>query len=239
MPGNAGDRPDEMNAIRHEDHATGVRLVLLDRPDSRNAIDASVVAGISSAVDGAPGPVVVVGSTDPRAFSAGADLKLSDSERAATSNALYGLYREMSTSPKVIVAAASGHAVGGGAQLLIASDIRVVSPDVSIRFVGAGHGLVVGAWGLPSLVGRGRAMDLCISMRSVGAEEAKAIGLVDRVVPDPLEAAMDYASYMATLHERALAGIKRVVSLSMVNEALEEESALNASWRGHVPETPK
>lgn len=223
-----------MAAVRYHDDPRGIRSILLDRPETRNAIDAEVVAGIRQGLTGAPGPAVVLGSTDPRAFSSGADLTLHDAERADVSDSLYGLYRDMRTSAKITVAGASGPAVGGGAQLLIASDIRIVSPRATFRFLGPGHGLVVGAWGLPSLIGRGRAMDLCLSMRTVDAEEALAIGLVDRVVEDPLESALEYAAMVAELDHSAVAAVKEVISIPSVDHALEAERRHNSTWEGEV-----
>lgn len=223
-----------MSAIRYQDDSQGIRSILIDRPETRNAIDAEVVAGIHRGLETARGPVVVLGSTDPRAFSSGADLDLPDQARAEVSDSLYRLYRFMRDSAKVIVAAASGPAVGGGAQLLIAADLRIVSPDATIRFLGPGHGLVVGAWGLPSLVGRGRAMDLCLSLRTVGADEALAIGLVDRVVEDPLASALEYATAVAALDHSAVAAVKKVIAVGSVDDALEAERSHNSAWGGEV-----
>src|SRR3954467_6370006 len=90
-----------------------------------------------------------------------------DPERAAVSALLYALYGRMTSSDAIIVAALGGAAVGGGAQLAIAADLRVASPGAHVRIAGPGHGLAVAAWGLPSLVGRGRAVDLCLTMRHV------------------------------------------------------------------------
>lgn len=226
-----------MPAVRHQDDPRGIRRILLDRPKTRNAIDSEVVSGIRQGLATAPGPVVVLGSTDPRAFSSGADLGLPDAERATVSDSLYELYQEMQASPKIIIAAASGPAVGGGAQLLVASDIRIVSPRASIRFLGPGHGLVVGAWGLPSLVGRGRAMDLCLSMRTVDAEEALTIGLVDRVVEDPVVSALEYATAVMAVDHSAVAAVKEVVSIASVDDALGAERAHNSVWDGEVAAT--
>jgi enoyl-CoA hydratase len=223
-----------MAAVRYQDDPQGIRSILLDRPETRNAINAEMVAGIRQGLAGASGPVVVLGSTDPRAFSSGADLGLPDSERAEVSDSLYRLYQDIRASPRIIIAAASGPAVGGGAQLLISSDMRIVSAETTLRFLGPGHGLVVGAWGLPSLVGRGRAMDLCLSMRIVDAEEALAIGLVDRVVENPVESAIEYAAAVASLDHSAVAAVKRVVSIPSVDAALEAEREHNSTWGGEV-----
>lgn len=224
-----------MSGIKYEDDPRGFRLILLDRPKTRNALNEEVVAGINKGLMEGPGPVVVLGSTDPKAFSSGADLRLPDAERAVVSDSLYGLYQEMRQSPRIIVAAASGPAVGGGAQLLIASDIRIMSPDSTIRFLGPGHGLAVGAWGLPSLVGRGRAVDLCLSTRTVDAGEALAMGLADRILDNPLEAATEYAALVASLKPSVVAAVKRIVSIASVDEALAAERRHNSGWNGEVP----
>lgn len=219
----------------HVEDRDGVRVVLLDRPAKRNALDMSMVEAIREAIGSASSSAVVVGSTDPRSFSAGADLDLADTARAALSDAMYELYLFMRSTPKVLIAAASGHAVGGGAQLLIACDLRLAGPDTAIRFVGPGHGLVVGAWGLPSLIGRGRAMDLCLSMRSVGADEALAMGLVDRVVDEPLDRAFEYGTQVSDLDPATVATVKRIVAVGDIGEALRMERAENFAWDGAIP----
>jgi len=222
-------------ALRIEDDPRGFRTILIDRPATRNSIDRAVADGLREAIVGAPEASVVIGSTDPRAFSAGADLDLDDAERASVSDSLYALYQEMRASPRIIIAALSGSAVGGGAQLMIASDIRIAAADLVVRFMGPGHGLAVGAWGLPSLIGRGRALDLCLSMRPVLADEALAMGLIDRLAEDPLPEAIDYAAHVARLDSGAVRTLKRVVGLSVADGALAEERAHNATWDGSIP----
>lgn len=222
-------------SVRRESDPRGVPVVLLDRPGRLNALNMEAIDGIGEALRVA-GPVLVLGSTDRRAFSSGADLNLGDLERSAVSDALYRLYLEMRQSDTVVIAAADGHALGGGAQLLLASDMRIAGPDITIRFLGPGHGLVVGAWGLPSLVGRGRAAELCLSMRSVGADEALRIGLVERVVADPLEEALTLASSLLLLDPSAVAGVKRVVAIPDPLAALNQERARNSGWNGSMPQ---
>jgi enoyl-CoA hydratase/carnithine racemase len=212
----------------------GIPLVLLDRPQRRNALDLVTVEALREAV-GRGHPVLVIGSTSPEAFSAGADLAVGDSERATISEGLYQLYREMRAADTIILAAADGHAVGGGAQLLIASDIRIGGPRLSVRFLGPGHGLVVGAWGLPALIGRGRAIELCLTMRTVEAEEALRIGLVERIGADPLEEAVELGLLIAELEPRAVAGVKRLVAMSEGAAALEAEQRFNSGWSGSIP----
>src|SRR5688572_19929489 len=112
-------------SLRIDSPGPGVLRVLLDRFEKRNALDPPMVAALAEALRGPDCRAVVLGSSDPRVFSAGADLDLDASARASLSDELYSLYQDMRHSPMIIVAAASGPAVGGGAQLLLASDIRI------------------------------------------------------------------------------------------------------------------
>jgi enoyl-CoA hydratase/carnithine racemase len=214
----------------------GVLRVRLDRPERRNALDRPTLAALHD-VFTAPGePVVVLGSTSRAAFCAGADLRLGDDERAEVSDLLYVLYGRMTASDAIVVAALDGPAVGGGAQLAIAADLRVASAGARIQVAGPGHGLAVAAWGLPSLVGRGRAMDLCLTMRAVGAEEALAIGLVDRLVEHAEAGALELAAELAALDPAAAARVKHVAwGAARALEALEAERAGNrAGWSGSM-----
>ncbi|MCI0426201.1 MAG: enoyl-CoA hydratase/isomerase family protein [Actinobacteria bacterium] len=178
--------------------------------------------------------VIILGSTNGAAFSAGADLGLTDVDRAEVSRALYRLYHTIRSKGGIVLAAAGGHAVGGGAQLMLASDIRVVNPDFSIRFVGQGHGLVVGAWGLPALIGRGRALELMLTMRTVGAEEAYGLGLVDFVADDPLQRALRFADVVTGLPGEVVAAVKRISLIADPSKALTEEERQNRGWDGSV-----
>jgi enoyl-CoA hydratase/carnithine racemase len=208
----------------------------LDRPERRNALDRAVLEALLDAFAAPEEPVVVLGSTSPQAFCAGADLRLADAERAAVSDLLYELYGRMTSSGAIVVAALDGPAVGGGAQLAIAADLRVASPAARIQVAGPGHGLAVAAWGLPSLVGRGRAMDLCLTMRAVAAGEALAIGLVDRVVPDAAAGALELATELAALDPAAAARVKHVAwGAARALDALGAERAGNrAAWSGSM-----
>jgi enoyl-CoA hydratase len=225
----------DLDAVNFADDPRGFRIVTIDRPGTRNAIDREVVNSLRKGIATASGPVVILASSHRAAFSSGADIKLADSERAAVSDMLYALYEEMRASPKIVIAAASGHAVGAGAQLLLASDLRIAAPDLMVRFVGPGHGLAVGAWGLASLVGRGRAVDLCLSMRRVSADEALSIGLIDRMADNPLAEATKYAISICALEHSAVTAVKRVISISSLDQALAEERAHNAAWSGAIP----
>jgi enoyl-CoA hydratase/carnithine racemase len=216
--------------------AEDVLRLRLNRPDRLNAIDTALVVALGAAFDRVDARAVVLGSTTREAFCSGADRDLEDAERAEVSDLLYALYEKMVRLPVPIVVALEGHAVGAGVQLAIAGDLRLAGPRARLRVAGPGHGLAVAAWGLPSLVGRGRAMDLCLTMRAVGAEEALDMGLVDRVEEDPAAAAVDLASGLARLDPDAVGRVKRVVAEASGHlEALREERSGNrAAWSGSV-----
>ena len=225
----------ENSSLQVEQRGDGVLALWLDRPATRNALDHRLVTALQEAFATPGVRAFVLGSTDSRCFCAGADLSLSDSERAAVSDGLYKLYRVMVCVPAPIVAAIEGPAIGGGAQLAIASDLRIGSPTARLRFPGPGHGLSVGAWALPSLVGRGRAIDLCLTMRTVDAVEAAMIGLLDRLDPDARRAACATAAAFAQLDPEASARVKAITQdATGLLMALDAERAGNAAWSGSV-----
>jgi enoyl-CoA hydratase/carnithine racemase len=226
--------------------APAVARVLLDRPERRNAIDEDTVGELRAiahgVADDAETLVLVIGSSTPGIFSAGADLSIHDEARARVSTALYGLYEQLLQLPAVVIAAIDGPAVGGGAQLAIAADLRVLSRSAWLRFLGPGHGLAVGAWGLPSLVGRGRAMRMCLTGQVIAADTAATIGLADEVCADgvdPLVAAMEMSRALVTQDRDATRRVKRLVvdSCGLV-DAVRAEAAHNRQWHGSAPARP-
>jgi enoyl-CoA hydratase/carnithine racemase len=104
------------------------------------------------------------------------------------------------------------------------------------RFVGPGHGLAVGAWGLPSLVGRGRALDLCLTMRPVAAPEALELGLLDRLEDDPRAAAAALADEICALDPGAVARLKSITGTAtgLMAALAEERRGNHETWSGAV-----
>jgi enoyl-CoA hydratase/carnithine racemase len=215
----------------------GVVRLRLNRPSRHNAIDDQLLAGLRGALENIAGDpaarAVVLSSATPAMFCAGADLKVADAVRRQVSSDLYRLYQRMLSLPVPILAALTGPAVGGGAQLAIASDLRVAQPGTWLRFVGPGHGLAVGAWGLPSLIGRGRALDLCLSGRRIGAQAAADMGLVDRIAEDAEAHALDLAAEFSALDPGAVARTKALVGAGLP-AALESEAEGNRHWSGQA-----
>lgn len=213
----------------------GVLRVSLNRPERGNAIDNRLLERLLEAFAEPDAEAVVLGSESPAVFCAGLDRGLGVAERRRVSDGLYELYQLMLDSDAIIVAALNGHAVGGGIQLALASDVRIAGLDTSLRLAGPGHGLAVGAWGLPSLVGRGRALELCLSMRAVDGSEALRVGLVDRLEAAPGEAAVRLARQIAALDADAVKRCKRIVGRAAAcSEALALERQGNAGWSGEV-----
>jgi enoyl-CoA hydratase/carnithine racemase len=223
-------------ALLVDRESSGVLVVRLNRPARRNALDRSLVEALDATFTAVTERAVVLGSTDPACFSAGIDISMSDDERAEVSDQLYVLYERMIDLPVPIVAAVGGHAVGGGAQLAVAADLRVGNPATVIRFVGAGHGLAVGGWALPTLIGRGRAIELCTSMRPVGADEALATGLIGRVGEDALSGALAVARELTRLDTGAVGRLKAAIrDEAGLRQALHRERQENrAAWTGHI-----
>lgn len=226
--------------LRVDSPGPGIQRMLLDRPERRNALDADLVDTMAAALRDcaqSANRVIVLGSTTRGIFCSGADLDVDDATRARVSDNLYALYEAMIGHPAIVIAAVDGAAVGGGAQLAIASDLRVFSPGGWLRIVGPGHGLAVGSWGLPSLVGRGHALRLCLTGERVDAAEAARTGLADCVCDDdPLTAATELAGQLTELDADAVRRVKRiVVAGSELATSLRAEAEGNRQWAGAVP----
>jgi len=216
--------------LRIEHSPVGYRWLLLSRPERRNAIDLDLAQALRDALRQEETAPVVLASTDPRAFCAGADLNIPDADRATVSDLLYGCYEIMITRPGPVIAVISGPAVGGGAQLAAAADLRIAGPTAKLRWIGpAGRGLAVGAWVLTDLVGRGTAMELAMTGRWVTATEALAIGLVNRVEDDPGQVAAALAEEMAMQDPRASASVKSVAAAAGLLDRLRAERQANRS----------
>ena len=213
-----------------ERHPAGYRWLRLARPERRNALDVSLMTAVRDAIAAEPEAPVLLGSTDRRAFCAGADLTITDAERAVISDLIYDCCEAIVSRPGPVIAVLTGAAVGGGAQLAAASDLRIASPAARLRFTGPpGLDLAVGAWLLPDLVGRGAAMDLVLTGRWVAAAEARSLGLVSRIEDDPDLAAGQIAAELAA--RGGGAGVKAVLAAGGLLDRLRAERQVNrAAW---------
>ena len=191
-----------------------VTVVTIDRPERRNAVDGPAAAALADAFrefDRDPGASVAVLTGVGGAFCAGADLKAIAEGRpprvAADGDGPMGPTRLRLSKP--VLAAIEGPAVAGGLELALWCDLRVAAEGAVLGVFNRRFGVPLidlGTVRLPRLVGHGRAMDLLLTGRPVGAAEALAMGLVDRVVPHgtALAAAVALAHQLAALPQAGL-----------------------------------
>jgi enoyl-CoA hydratase/carnithine racemase len=177
------------------DRRGAVAVLTIDRQDRHNALSRATLHALGrlardAVADDAIRAIVVTGRGD-KAFCAGADLK----ERQGFTNedvrVQVGLYRtELSAldrSPKPVVAALNGVALGGGLELALICDLRVAAAHAVLGLPETGLGIIPGAGGtqrLPRIVGEARAKEMILLGRRLSAAEALAWGLVNRVVPE-------------------------------------------------------
>lgn len=209
----------------HEEDLGPTRVWTLSRPEARNAMSRAVRAELEGLVesveDAAEVRTVIVTGEGDKAFCAGADLKeRRGMDEAAVKAWLMDLRRTfvaIEDSPKVFVAAINGSAFGGGLELALACDLRVAARTAKMGLTETRLAIIPGGGGtqrLPRLVGVGRAAELILTGRRVGAEEALAIGLVERLAPEGtgpeggLEAAKQLAEEIAGGGPVALASAK-------------------------------
>jgi enoyl-CoA hydratase len=231
------------------DVADRIATITVNRPDKLNALNDATMAELGQAIeqvrsDRAVGGVVVTGAG--RAFIAGADISELRSKSGPEIYALARLgqevFRRFETSPKPVIAAVNGFALGGGCELAMACHIRIAAegakfgqPEVKLGVI-PGYG---GTQRLTRLVGRGRALQLLLTGEMIDAGEAYRIGLVNRVVPtgdQAVEAARAMLGQMLANGPLALAQCIEVVNRG-ADIALEEAMALEASAFATVAST--
>jgi len=172
----------------------GVAVVVIDRPEVRNAIGFATVDELHAALDDvleSGAAVVVVRGGGDRAFVSGGDLKelsaiRTHTDAVAMASRVRGLLDRVASFPLPVIAALNGHALGGGAEVAVAADIRIAADDVKIGFNQVSLGIMP-AWGgaerLAQVVGRGRALLAIATGNVYDAKAAHDLGLVDLVVP--------------------------------------------------------
>jgi enoyl-CoA hydratase/carnithine racemase len=170
----------------------GIATVTVDRPAARNAIGLATMDALERALDAAAeADVLVIRGQGDRAFISGGDLKelakiRTHEAAAAMAVRMRRLCDRIATFPGPVVAALNGHALGGGAEVAVAADIRVAADDVQLGFTQA-RLAIMPAWGgaerLAALVGRSQALLLTTTGDRLDTAEAYRIGLIQRVYP--------------------------------------------------------
>jgi enoyl-CoA hydratase/carnithine racemase len=197
----------------------GVALVRLERAEARNAINTQMLVellehlAVARADEAAR--VLVISSADQLGLSAGADVReqLDEEGQIRRMQLFADLYDAVVGFPKPTIAACHGDVVGGGAEIAIACDMRVGGANLRMRFPGAALGVPVGPARLVTLCGLAAAKYLLLSSRTVGADEALRLGLVNRVAPAAAteESAVELATAVAAHPPEAVAQLKRML----------------------------
>jgi enoyl-CoA hydratase len=215
------DQPSPLVSV--ERHQDGVAVIRLENPKV-NAISSEVLRQLKGVVDALgeqlPGAVIVTGGD--RIFAAGADIaEFGGPEQARAMGALFlDAFNALAALPRPTIASISGFALGGGCELALACDLRIASTKAKLGQPEILLGIIPGGGGtqrLPRLVGPARAKDLIFTGRQVAAEEALAMGLVDRVVaPEDLwEASLAWARELAAGPSAALGLAKAAIDTGL------------------------
>lgn len=194
-------------------------IATLDRPEVRNAIDQATIDALHelcAELEAEPRVLILHGAGG--VFAGGADIAQLLERRAADARAGINTtaFRRVRNLPMPVIAAVEGFALGGGAELAYAADIRIATPDVKIGNPEPALGIIAAAgatWLLPHLVGAGRAADLLLTGRALDADEALAWGLVSSVhsADELLPAAHAIADRIGRLDPLAVQHTKRAL----------------------------
>lgn len=216
---------DQRIVVEVVDH---VATVTLSRPEKHNALDPEMfeaITGAAEQVAAMPGVRAVVLHGAGPSFCSGIDL----ASLMSAGDGLDGLLVELDGEvpnrfqqvaygwlalPVPVIAAIHGNCLGGGLQIALAADIRIATPDARLSVMEVKWGLVPDmslTQTLPRLVGVDVAKELTYTSRVFSGEEALALGVVTRLAPDPLAAAQELASEIASKSPDAIRGAKRLL----------------------------
>ena len=225
----------------------GIALLRLERPEARNAINTAMLeqllAHLVAARDDERVRVVVVSSSDHMGLSAGADVKekLDEQGKVSRMQLFADLYDAITAFPKPSVAVCHGDVIGAGAEIAVACDMRIGGSNLRMRFPGAELGVPVGPARLVTLCGLATAKYLLLSSRTVGADEALRLGLVNRVAPAAAaeQAALDLAAEVARHPSEAVSRLKRMLhEWDGVEQRAAREGEGQVEWQRSGPGLP-
>ncbi|MFN8632367.1 MAG: enoyl-CoA hydratase/isomerase family protein [Chloroflexota bacterium] len=223
----------------------GVGVITLNRPSKLNALSYALASELDAALTGMEQDddvkAVVITGAGEKAFSAGADIHemagISQDELAERQRqrALYTWH--LATLTKPTIGAINGLAYGGAAVLSSSLDIRIGCERSSFKFLAASYGRLNSTWSLPVVVGWARAKELLYTARTVSADEAAQMGLLNKVVPSDqlLDAAIEMGRQIAGNTPEMVQGIKRLLIEDLGRAWLEmyeaEKNALNSDLK--------
>lgn len=211
-----------------------VVTIELQREDRRNALNTELCVLLRDAVDEAvaDGARVIVLTGQGSAFCAGADLS-GDVYADGFLDTLLEMLRTVDSVPVPVIAAVNGPAIGAGTQLALASDLRVVAPDAYFAVPATKLGISVDSWTVKRLValaGGGPARTVLLGAEQLGASEAHAAGLANKI--GGLDVAQEWAKKIATLAPLSLRHLKLVLNDDGTHDdpTPEQSAALAAAW---------
>jgi enoyl-CoA hydratase len=211
----------------------GLAVLTIDRPHASNAISLETMDQLEKALDAAEGAsaLAITGAGD-RAFVSGGDLKelsaiRTEEDAAAMAWRMRSICDRLASFPAPVIAALNGHALGGGAEVAVAADIRLAADDIKIGFNQVALEIMP-AWGgaerLAELVGKSKALLLAGTGVVLDAVHAERIGLIDQVLPRSTFDE-DWRRVAKALSSRPAGEIKRVI------DGVSPEEAVNAFAR--------
>lgn len=197
-----------------------VMTLTLNRPERRNAVDGETMLALRDAIEGCGDDTRVIVITGAGgAFCSGADLAVAvaanldaDAAMRVLTDAYHPALRAIRHAPCPVIAAVDGVAAGLGCDLALACDMRLVSERAQFAELFIRVGLVPdggGTWSLPRIVGIGRALELMYTGATVPAQEAVAIGLANKLLPDATFAD-DVQAFAARLAEQSPQALRRI-----------------------------
>ncbi len=214
----------ELITAKKED---GVGIIILNRPEALNALCTPLVLEVGQAVDEFEadddiGCLLVTGSE--KAFAAGADIKEMQPKSFMDTykeNFITRDWERLAYCRKPVIAAVAGYALGGGCEFAMMCDMIIAADSAKFGQPEITLGILPGAGGtqrLTRIVGKSKAMDLCLTGRMMKADEAERAGLVARVVPDDelIDQAMEAAKTIASMSQMAT-----MITKESVNRAYE------------------
>jgi enoyl-CoA hydratase/carnithine racemase len=234
------------------DDGERVGVLLLDGAPA-NVLSVGLLREVTAALDrfeAREGRALVIGSALPGIFASGGDVdhvsRTDANGFVAYMQAIREVLDRLDGLPCPTIVAIDGAAIGGGLELALAGTLRVAGEDAIFGMPQVKLGTIPVAGGtqrLPRIVGHGKALDLLVTGRSVGAEEAYAMGLVDRRAPggQAMEVAMDLARGIAAGSEPAVSAVRRAAAAAVGESfpkgmAVEAREALALFERGEAQE---
>lgn len=185
---------DSVILHRHSDADSGIIEIKMDRPEAKNALGKDMLRGLLNSFEAiktdSAANVLMICSSVPRVFCAGADLKerrtMNVSEVRATVNSLRSTFTFLEALQIPTIAVIEGAALGGGLEMALACDLRICGEDAKLALPETGLAIIPAAGGsqrLPRLVGKSIAKELIFTGRKLSARDALSIGLINYCVP--------------------------------------------------------